>query len=214
MGSDDVNSTHSKNPMQPLSCWVKYLSLPFSLLMCYGAFSEIMKVNNTISIDYWGTLIAGLLLIISPFLMNRFSSIVLLGTGVFAVVNLLNPDFQSWLNLAFFAVLTVLFMKPHRLWFRIILQLAALGIIGVCLWYLYKDFYKGIEHFVQTGKLTEAYLNNRIKTYLPGDFSYYSAVIFIVLSVRCYLPAGLKRQTSENHNHIRNNDSDNDLWGY
>lgn len=214
MGSDDVNSTHSKNPMQPLSCWVKYLSLPFSLLMCYGAFSEIMKVNNTISIDYWGTLIAGLLLIISPFLMNRFSSIVLLGTGVFAVVNLLNPDFQSWLNLAFFAVLTVLFMKPHRLWFRIILQLAALGIIGVCLWYLYKDFYKGIEHFVQTGKLTEAYLNNRIKTYLPGDFSYYSAVIFIVLSVRCYLPAGLKRQTGENHNHIRNNDSDNDLWGY
>lgn len=214
MGSDDVNSTHSKNPLQPLSCWVKYLSLPFSLLMCYGAFSEIMKVNNTISIDYWGTLIAGLLLIISPFLMNRFSSIVLLGTGVFAVVNLLNPDFQSWLNLAFFAVLTVLFMKPHRLWFRIILQLAALGIIGVCLWYLYKDFYKGIEHFVQTGKLTEAYLNNRIKTYLPGDFSYYSAVIFIVLSVRCYLPAGLKRQTGENHNHIRNNDSDNDLWGY
>lgn len=214
MGSDDVNSTHSKNPMQPLSCWVKYLSLPFSLLMCYGAFNEIMKVNNTISIDYWGTLIAGLLLIISPFLMNRFSSIVLLGTGVFAVVNLLNPDFQSWLNLAFFAVLTVLFMKPHRLWFRIILQLAALGIIGVCLWYLYKDFYKGIEHFVQTGKLTEAYLNNRIKTYLPGDFSYYSAVIFIVLSVRCYLPAGLKRQTGENHNHIRNNDSDNDLWGY
>ena len=214
MGSDDVNSTHSKNPMQPLSCWVKYLSLPFSLLMCYGAFSEIMKVNNTISIDYWGTLIAGLLLIISPFLMNRFSSIVLLGTGVFAVVNLLNPDFQSWLNLAFFAVLTILFMKPHRLWFRIILQLVALGIIGVCLWYLYKDFYKGIEHFVQTGKLTEAYLNNRIKTYLPGDFSYYSAVIFIVLSVRCYLPAGLKRQTGENHNHIRNNDSDNDLWGY
>ena len=214
MGYDDVNSTPSKNPLQPVSCWIKYLSLPFSLLMCYGAFSEIIKVNNSISIDYWGTLVAGLLLVISPFLMNRFSSVILLGTGIFAVVNLLKPDLQSWLNLALFAALTILLMKPYRLWFRILLQLAALVIIGLCLWCVYKDFYKGIEHFVQTGKLTEAYLNNRIKTYLPGDFSYYSAVIFIVLSVRFYLPSVSKRQNSENHNHTRHNDSDNDLWGY
>lgn len=214
MGYDDVNLNPAKNPLQPVSCWIKYLSLPFSLLMCYGAFSEIIKVNNSISIDYWGTLIAGLLLVVSPFLMNRFSSVILLGTGIFAVVNLLKPDLQSWLNLALFAALTILLMKPYRLWFRILLQLASLVIIGLCLWYVYKDFYKGIEHFVQTGKLTETYLNNRIKTYLPGDFSYYSAVIFIVLSVRFYIPVALKRQTSENHNHIRKNNSDNDLWGY
>ena len=167
------------------------------------------------SLDNWGTFIAGLLIAAAPFLMNRFLSSVLLGTGVFTIVNLLQPDLQNWMNLVLFIALTVLLFQPYRLWLRVVIQVVCIGIIGFCLWCVWNEFYDGLRHFIDTGKLTDVYLNNRIKTYLPGDFSYYIAVIFMVLSIRQYaLPKSQQLRSIKMQQSGGRSSSDDDLWGY
>lgn len=203
-----------KTNLYPTANFLRFFALPFALMLCYGAINKLIMTNTSLSFDHWGTLIAGVLLTLSPFLMNRFSSVFLLGTGVFTVVNLLQPSIQSWFNLLLFVVLTVLVFKPYKLFVRIIIQVLCIAIIGVCLWFLYQEFYKGIEHFVETGKINDTFLANRIKTYLPGDFSYYMAVTFIVISIRQYIP-------KKKNNHQMNDDDiqqisggNSDLWGF
>lgn len=197
----------------PASNFIRFLAVPFGLLLCYGACQKLSMTNMSFSIDNWGMLISGILLAAAPFLMNRFLSIILLGMGVFTVVNLLTPNAQSWINLILFISVTLLLFKPYKIWLRILIQLAIIGLIVICLWYVYQDFYKGIEHFVVTGKLTDEYLSNRIRNYLPGDFSYYMAVLFINISIRQHIP--IKRKNRNTDNIIKNdNYNDNDLWGY
>lgn len=78
---------------------------------------------------------------------------------------------------------------------------------------MWQEFYKGLDHFIETGKLTEVYLRNRIKTFLPGDFSYYMAVTAFTLSIRQYVDANEARTTKRKRaeNYTKN---DRDLWGY
>lgn len=188
MDNNSSQKISKKSNLYPTANFIRFLTVPFGILLCYGAVLKLQMTNMAMSIDHWGTLITGILLTVSPFLINRFSAVFLLGSGVFTVVNLLQPNTQSWLNLILFAALTILLFKPYPIFVRIIIQLFCIGLMAGCLWYVYQDFYKGIEHFVVTGKLTDAFLSNRIKTYLPGDFSYYMAILFTVLSVRQYVP--------------------------
>lgn len=190
--------SNKKTNLYPASNFIRFLAVPFGVLLCYGAIDKLITTNMSLSIDNWGTLISGILLTITPFLINRFMAVFLLGSGFFTVVNLMQPDTQSWLNLVLFVALTLLVFKPYKIYMRIIIQLFCIAVICGCLWYVYQEFYKGIEHFVVTGKLTESFLSNRIKTYIPGDFSYYSAVTFIVLSVRQYIPFNQKNIPSNN----------------
>lgn len=189
MESNSNNKIKEKTSVHPASYIIRFLAVPFGLLLCYGAFQKVSMTNMAFSIDHWGMLITGILLVITPFIMNRFLSMVLISTGVFTVVNLLSPDFQSWMNLVLFIAITLLLFKPYPIWLRVIMQLICIGIIGVCLWCVYQDFYSGIEHFVTTGKLNNEFLANRIKIYIPGDFSYYAAVVFIIISIRQHTPA-------------------------
>lgn len=164
--------------------FLRFLAVPFSILLCWGAIDSLLMKNMSLSFEHWGMLAAGVLLTVTPFVMNKFLTITLFGPGIFTVVMLLSPDTQSWLNLVLFVALTLLLFKPYSLPVRISIQTLCILIILGCLYYVYQDFYKGIEHFIATGKLTNTFLTNRIKTYLPGDFSFYMAVIFIVLSIR------------------------------
>lgn len=188
MERNSNNKIKEKTNLKPASYIIRFLAVPFGLLLCYGAFQKVSMTNMAFSIDHWGTLITGILLVITPFIMNRFLSIILISTGVFTIVNLLNPDFQSWMNLILFIATTLLLFRPYPICLRIIIQILCLGIIGVCLWCVYQDFYKGIEHFVVTGKLTDEFLANRIKIYIPGDFSYYMSIVFIIISIRQHTP--------------------------
>lgn len=203
-----------KTNLNPASYFFRFLAVPFGLLMCYGAFQKLSTVNMSLSIDHWGTLVTGIILTAAPFIMNRFLSIILIGMGTFTVVNLFHPDTQSWLNLVLFIAVTLLLFKPYKIWLRIIIQLMCLGIIASCLYYVYQEFYKGIEHFVVTGKLTDSFLSNRIKTYLPGDFSYYMCIVFIVISIRQYIPMKKQPIVQNNYNSSKADESNTDLWGY
>lgn len=215
----EPNSTQKiskKTNLYPAANFIRFFALPFTLLLCYGAYDKLATTNMSLSIDHWGTIITGILLTLSPFLMNRFMPVFLLGTGTFTVVNLLQPDTKSWLNLVLFIALTLLLFKPYKIYIRIIIQLFCIAVICGCLWYVYQEFYKGIEHFVVTGKLTDSFLSNRIKTYLPGDFSYYAAVTFFVLSIRQYIPLKQKNAPDiDNHDNNRGHSGGrNDLWGF
>ena len=203
-----------KTNLNPASYLLRFLAIPFGLLMCYGAFQKLSTVNMSLSIDHWGNLITGIILTIAPFIMNRFLSIILIGMSTFTVVNLFQPDTQSWLNLVLFIAVTLLLFKPYKIWIRILFQLLCLGIIAACLYYVYQDFYKGIEHFIVTGKLTDDFLSNRIKTYLPGDFSDYMCITFIVISIRQYIPMKKQPIIQDDNKFSKSNESNKDLWGY
>ncbi len=217
MGAEKRKKLNIKTNTDPAANWLRFLAIPFGVMLCWGSLKKLIEINTAMSIDNWGTFIAGLLIIAATFVMNRFLSAMLLGTGVFTVVNLFHPDLQNWMNLVLFILLTVLLFQPYRIWIRVIIQVMCLGVIGFCLWCVWNEFYDGLRHFIDTGKLTDAYLNNRIKTYLPGDFSYYMAVTFLVLSIRQYaVPKSkqlrtIKETPAESLNH---SSSDNDLWGY
>ncbi len=197
----------------PPSNWIRFFAVVFGSLLTYGATIKLIEVNTALSIDHWANFLTGILIALSPFIMNKFLPIVLMGTGIFTVANLLQPDIQSWINLGIFILLTVLLLQPYRIWFRLLIQLLLLSAIGFCLWCVWQEFYKGLDHFIETGKLTEVYLRNRIKTYLPGDFSYYMAVSAFTLSIRQYIDANeartTKRKRAENYT-----ENDRDLWGY
>ncbi len=225
------NKTRLKTHLDPAANWLRFLAVPFGVLMTYGATTALIKVNMALSFDMWGVFIAGLLVTLAPFIMNKFIPSALLGAGVYTVAHLLQPDFQSWMNLVFFILLTILLFQPYRKWLRAIFKLLCLGAIGVCLWCVWQEFYSGLEHFIATDKLTDAYLNNRIKTFLPGDFSFYMAMIFIVLSVRQYalskadqlrkIDGDKGRGKSKSNKRIRRKDrknrdgsNDDELWGY
>lgn len=215
MGLNSKNKLKKKTSVYPASYFFRFLAVPFALLMCCGAIQKLSMVNMSLSIDHWGALITGIILVAAPFIMNRFLSIILIGMGVFTVVNLFQPDTQSWLNLVLFLAVTLLLFKPYKIWIRILIQFLCLGIIASCLYYVYQDFYKGIEHFVVTGKLTDSFLSNRIKTYLPGDFSYYMCIVFIVISIRQHTPVKKQPTIQNNSNSVRSDKPDkDDLWGY
>ncbi len=222
---DTNKRTRLKTHLDPATNILRFLAVPFGALMVYGATLKLVEVNMAMSFDFWGVFIAGILVTAAPFLMNKFLSAALLGAGIFTVASLLQPNFQSWMNLVFFVLLTVLYFQPYKIWLRIIFQLLCLTVIGVCLWCVWKEFYKGLEHFIETGKLTDVYLKNRIKTFLPGDFSFYMAMVWLVVSLRQYaLPKSqqLRNIVRENgnvknkntQNSRKHSSSDEDLWGY
>ncbi len=211
--SDRKTKAKIKTNLFPPANALRFLAVIFGVMLCYGALQKLMAVNMALSFDHWGNFIAGLLLILAPFVMNYFLPVVLFGTGVFTVIHLFQPNLQNWMNLVLFVLLTLLLMQPYCKWLRVLIQLAILSVIGICLWCVWKEFYSGLEHFIATGKLTDAYLRNRVRTYLPHDFSYYMAVIFLSLSIRQYAlpnPKG-KMRTVRSTPHPQ---SDDDLWGY
>lgn len=220
---DANKQTKLKTHLDPATNALRFLAVPFGVLMIYGATLKLMEVNMAMSFDFWGIFIAGILITVAPFIMNKFLSAALLGAGIFTVASLLQPSFQSWMNLALFILLTILYFQPYKIWLRIIFQLLCLAAIGVCLWCVWKEFYKGLEHFIETGKLTDVYLKNRIKTFLPGDFSFYMAMVWLVVSLRQYaLPKSQqlrnivheKYADTNNRNSRKHSSSDEDLWGY
>ncbi len=215
--------TRLKTHLDPATNALRFLAVPFGALMIYGATLKLMEVNMAMSFDFWGVFIAGILVTFAPFLMNKFLSAALLGAGIFTVASLLQPSFQSWMNLVFFILLTILYFQPYKIWLRIIFQLLCMAAIGVCLWCVWQEFYKGLEHFIETGKLTDVYLKNRIKTFLPGDFSFYMAMVWLVVSIRQYaLPKSQQLRNivhengtdTNNRNSRKHSSSDEDLWGY
>ena len=202
-----------KTNLNPPSNWLRYGAVIFGALLCYGALTKLVEVNMALSLDHWGNFIAGLLIMATPFVMNYFLTSVLLGTGIFTIVHLFQPNLQNWMNLVIFILLTIMLVQPHRKWRRILIQLAILGVVGVCLWCVWEEFYRGLEHFIETGKLTDDCFKKRLLTYLPHDFSFYMSVIFLTLSIRQYaLPRkNLPKQTVQPA--VRRQD-DEDLWGY
>lgn len=215
MGYEKRKNIKVKTNTDPAANWLRFIAVPFGLLMCWGAMKKLIEINMAMSLDNWGTLIAGILITAAPFLMNRFLSVTLLGTGVFTVVNLLQPDLQNWMNLVLFVFMTVLLFQPYRIWLRVIIQVICIGIAVFCLWCVWNEFYDGLRHFIDTGKLTDIYLKNRIKSFLPGDLSYYMAVIFMVLSIRQYsLPKSQRLRSIRPQQNGGYNSSDDDLWGY
>lgn len=200
-----------KTNLNPPSNWLRYGAVIFGALLCYGALSNLVEVNMALSLDYWGNFLAGLLIMAAPFVMNYFLTSVLLGTGVFTVVHLFQPNLQNWMNLVIFVLLTILLVQPHRKWIRVLIQLGILAVIGVCLWCVWQEFYRGLEHFIETGKLTDSYLKKRVMTYLPHDFSFYMAVMFLTLSIRQY---ALHRRRRPVQQTAPKRSDDEDLWGY
>lgn len=215
MGYEKRKNFKVKTNTEPASNWLRFIAVIFGAMMCWGAVKKLIEINMAMSLDNWGMLIAGILITAAPFLMNRFLSVTLLGTGVFTVVNLLQPDLQNWMNLVLFVFMTVLLFQPYRLWLRVIIQVICIGIAAFCLWCVWNEFYDGLRHFIDTGKLTDVYLKNRIKSFLPGDFSYYMAVIFMVLSIRQYaLPKTQQLRSIKPQQPGGRTSSDDDLWGY
>ncbi|MBQ8514856.1 MAG: hypothetical protein IJ496_05605 [Ruminococcus sp.] len=212
-----------KSNLYPPANGLRFIAAVFGILLCYGSVQKLVDVNMAYSLDHWGNFVTALLLIATPFVMNRFLPIVLFGTGLYTIVHLFQPNLQNWMNLVLFVLLTLLLLQPYRKWLRILIQLACLAVIGVGLWCVWEDFYSGIEHFVETGKLTDAYLKRRIISYLPSDFSYYMAVTALVLSIRQYSIFRKKRRSEKRtqpgrrphqNEMARHHQDDEDLWGY
>ncbi len=203
--------TKVKSNIHPPGNWLRFAAVIFGALLCWGALEKLIAVNMAMSLDHWGNFLTGLLLVVTPFVMNYFLPSVLLSTGVFTIIHLFQPNFQNWMNLVLFILLTVLLLQPHPKWLRIIIQLAVTVVIGLCLWCVWEDFYQGIEHFIDTGKLTDEYLKNRILSYLPNDFSFYMAVLVLNFSIRQYALPKKRRQNPAHAQHHQGND---DLWGY
>ena len=105
----------------PPSNWIRFFAVVFGSLLTYGATIKLIEVNTALSIDHWANFLTGILIALSPFIMNKFLPIVLMGTGIFTVANLLQPDIQSWVNLGIFILLTVLLLQPYRIWFRLLI---------------------------------------------------------------------------------------------
>lgn len=216
-----ANRANVKTNLNPPANWLRFFAVLFGALLCYGAVQKLVAVNMAYSLDHWGNFITGLLLIATPFVMNRFLPCVLFGTGLFTIVHLFQPDLQNWMNLVLFVLLTLLLFQPYRKWLRILIQLICLAVIGVCLWCVWEDFYSGLEHFIETGKLTDAYLKRRVLSYLPSDFSYYMAVTALVFSIRQYAVPRPRpqmrpqpRRSSQQSEPPRHHQDDEDLWGY
>jgi uncharacterized membrane protein len=177
-------SAKEKSNRTSIANALRFGAIAFGGLLCYGALQKLLEVNLALSIEHWGDFLTGLLLIVTPFVMQYFPSSVLLTAGIYSVVHLLHPNTQHWLNLVLFLLFTVLLLYPQHKGVRIVTKLLVVGVIAVCFWYIWQDFYRGIAHFVETGKATNDMIRNRIITYLPQDFSFYMAVLCLSLSIR------------------------------
>ncbi len=210
--ADSSEKTKIKTNLHPPANWIRFIAVIFGALLCYGALQKLTAVNMALSLDHWGNFMTGLLLIVTPFVMNYFLPSVLLSTGVYTVIHLFHSNLQNWMNLVLFVLLTVLLMQPYPKWLRTVLKLAILVVTGICLACVWSDFYQGLAHFIEAGKLTDEYLKNRLMVYLPNDFSFYMAVLALAFSIRQYmLPKEKNPKTQHTH---RRHQNDKDLWGY
>ena len=71
MGAEKRKKLNIKTNTDPAANWLRFLAIPFGVMLCWGSLKKLIEINTAMSIDNWGTFIAGLLIIAATFVMNR-----------------------------------------------------------------------------------------------------------------------------------------------
>lgn len=111
--------------------------------------------NYTQYYDYWATMAGGFLLAAFCFFLLKWrSELLLIPTGIFALIGCFSPNLVRWMEIALFFLLLFLLLLRLPKWAKIVFRIAALAAAGIGIYAALQPMIERIQRLSATGHAT------------------------------------------------------------
>lgn len=141
--------------------------------------------NYTQYYDYWATMAGGFLLAAFCFFLLKWrSELLLIPTGIFALIGCFSPNLVRWMEIALFFLLLFLLLLRLPKWAKIVFRIAALAAAGIGIYAASQPMIERIQRLSATGHATANYLIPYITRTLGGDVLCLLALLLLVFAMQ------------------------------
>lgn len=141
--------------------------------------------NYTQYYDYWATMAGGFLLAAFCFFLLKWrSELLLIPTGIFALIGCFSPNLVRWMEIALFFLLLFLLLLRLPKWAKIVFRIAALAAAGIGIYAALQPMIERIQQLSATGHATANYLIPYITRTLGGDVLCLLALLLLVFAMQ------------------------------
>ena len=141
--------------------------------------------NSTQYYDYWATMAGGFLLAAFCFFLLKWrSELLLIPTGIFALIGCFSPNLVRWMEIALFFLLLFLLLLRLPKWAKIVFRIAALAAAGIGIYAALQPMIERIQRLSATGHATANYLIPYITRILGGDVLCLLALLLLVFAMQ------------------------------
>lgn len=163
-----------------------------ALLLCANTANLLISMPSyTQYYDYWVTLAASFLLgVVCLFLIRRYTGMVLIPTGVLALIACISPSLVHWTQVALFFLLLMLLVLKMPLWTRILFRIIAVVNTAVGFLAVLVPMVQRISRLTETGHATSDYILSYVIRTLSGDPLCLLSMLLLVFAMRPHILPG------------------------
>lgn len=161
------------------------------LLCANTAYLLIRMPSYTQYFDYWATLVAGFLLgITCMFFIRKRTELVLIPTGIFALIACLSPSLIHWTEVILFFLLLILLLVKLPAWVRILARIIGVVTAGVGILAILIPVIERIERLSQVGRADASFVIPYIIRTLGGDVLCLLSMLLLIFALRPHVLPG------------------------